>query len=123
MHQVRILLLAASLMWPGVAMAAPDQATSAPTLPSEHRLSPDQIETVLTDAARKRELAEPAEEKLPPPIHGEIGFAIGTGGYRSAFGTAVVPLPGDGAAILSFGTDRFRPDQFRPGRGVYYQER
>ena len=47
-----------------------------------------------------------SDENLPPPIHGEIGFSIGTGGYRSAYGTAVVPLAGDGVAILSFGTDR-----------------
>ena|SRR5688572_13186123 len=123
MHQLRVLLLASSLMFPGAAMAAPDQAPSTSTLPSEHRLSPQQIETVLTDAARRRELVEPTEDKLPPAIHGEIGFAIGTGGYRSAFGTAVVPLPGDGVAILSLGTDRFGPSQFGPGRGGYYQER
>jgi len=35
-------------------------------------------------------------------IEGELGVAIGTGGYREEFGTAVVPLGKDGTAILSF---------------------
>lgn len=109
MRQVRRLLLASSLALPGAALAGPDQAPTAMT--SEHRLSPDQIETVLDDAARKRDLARSSGERLPPPIHGEIGFSIGTGGYRSAYGTAVVPLTGDGVAILSFGTDRFEIDR------------
>jgi hypothetical protein len=41
------------------------------------------------------------------PIHGEVGFEIGTGGYRSAFGTAIVPLAGDGVAIISLGSTDF----------------
>lgn len=118
MRQFRILLVAASLALPGGALAAPDQAQSASALPSEHRLSPDQVKAVLEDAARRRGAAEPSEERLPPPIHGEIGFSIGTGGHRSAFGTAVVPLPGDGVAILSLGTDRFDS-----GRDFHYRER
>ena len=104
MRRVRVSLLASSLALPGTALAAPDQPLSP--IASEHRLSPDQIEAVLDDAARKREPAPLTDENLPPPIHGEIGFSIGTGGYRSAYGTAVVPLSGDGVAILSFGTDR-----------------
>jgi len=118
MRNVRILLLAWPLGLSAAALAAPDPASSATAPASEHRLSPDQIKTILDDAARKRELADPLDEALPPAIHGEMGFAIGTGGYRSAFGTAVVPLPGDGAAILSFGTDRFGP-----ARDFHYRDR
>ena len=88
------MLLASSIALSGASLAAPDQAQSATGMASEHRLSPAEIETVLDDAARRRELAEPSEERLPPPIQGEIGFSVGTGGYRSAYGTAVVPLPG-----------------------------
>jgi len=116
MRRVWVSLLISSLALPGTALAAPDQAPLP--MASERRLSPDQIETVLDDAARKRELAPLADENLPPAIHGEIGFSIGTGGYRSAYGTAVVPLPGEGVAILSFGTDRLGP-----GRDYYYRER
>lgn len=110
MHQVRILLLASSLISPGAALAASDPAQTPAAQPSERRLSADEIETILDTAARKRELAQSTEDMLPPPIHGEIGFAVGTGGYRSAFGTAVVPLSDDGVAILSFETDRFQRD-------------
>lgn len=116
MRRVWVSLLASSLALPGTALAAADQAPSPMT--SEHRLSPDQIEKVLDDAARKREPAQSFDESLPPPIHGEIGFSIGTGGYRSAYGTAIVPLPGDGVAILSFGADRLGS-----APGYYYRER
>ena len=104
MRRVWVWLLASVLALPGTALAAPDQPPSP--MASEHRLSPDEVAAVLDDAARKRELAPLSDESLPPPIHGEIGLSIGTGGYRSAYGTAVVPLAGDGVAILSFGTDR-----------------
>ena len=105
------MLLAFSIALPGASLAAPDGAQPDTGMASEHRLSPAEIATVLDDAARRRELAEPSEEKLPPPIQGEVGFSIGTGGYRSAYGTAVVPLPGKGVAILSLGTDRFDFDR------------
>jgi hypothetical protein len=104
MRRVWVPLLASSLALPGTALAAPDQPWTP--MASEHRLSPDEIEMVLDDAARKREPAQSFDDSLPPPIHGEIGFTVGTGGYRSAYGTAVVPLGGDGVAIVSFGTDR-----------------
>jgi hypothetical protein len=112
MHRLPILLLASTLF-----LSAPALAQSTSAMPSEHRLSEAEIEQVLDTAARRREgggpsgdVAEPAEGRLPPAIHGEVGFSVGTGGYRSAFGTAIVPLPGDGVAVLSFGTDRYRFD-------------
>ena len=52
------------------------------------------------------EIAYP-DDKLPPAIHGEVGFTVGTGGYRSAYGTAIVPLKDDGVAIISLGTTDF----------------
>ncbi len=107
MHRVRTLILVSALLVPGTALAAQDPAQPAA---SERRLSPDQVEAILNDAARKRDPAQSVEDALPPAIHGEIGFSVGTGGYRSAFGTAVVPLPGDGVAVVSFGTDRFDRD-------------
>ena len=108
MHRTWIWLLASSLILPGTALAAADPPSTAP-IPSEHRLSPGEIETILDAAARKRELAEQQATGTSLPIHGEIGFSIGTGGYRSAFGTAIVPLPDDGVAIFSFETDKFSP--------------
>ncbi len=114
MHRLRLPLLASSLLWSGMARAADPPPQPAQPIASEHRLSPAEIEQVLADAARKREQGPPVaqapeldDDKLPPPIHGEVGFAIGTGGYRSAFGTAIVPLPGDGFAAFSFESSRF----------------
>lgn len=78
----------------------------------EHRLSQEQVDQVLADAAKKREAAEAQAEaeakKRGLPIHGEVGFAIGTGGYRSAYGTAIVDLPDGGVAQFSMGTGRDR---------------
>ena len=109
---MRVLLLGWLLILPGAALAA-DPAQPAPATSSEHRLSADQVEKILDDAARKRELAEMSSEGTGPAIHGEVGFSVGTGGYRSAFGTAVVPLPGDGVAILSLGTENFGHIRYR----------
>jgi hypothetical protein len=111
-----VSLLPLSIALPGTALAAPDQP--ATPVVTEHRLTPDQIEKVLDDAARKREQVPLSDENLPLPIHGEVGFSVGTGGYRSAYGTAVVPLTGDGVAILSVGVDRLGP-----GHDYYYRER
>jgi hypothetical protein len=40
-------------------------------------------------------------------IHGEVGAAIGTGGYRSMYGTAAIPIGENGGAIVSFENSRF----------------
>jgi hypothetical protein len=112
------MLLAWLIALPGAALATLDQAQPATGISPERRLSPAEIESVLNDAVRRRELAEISDQALPPPIHGEVGISIGTGGYRSAFGTAIVPLPGDGVAILSLGTDRFGSD-----RDFHHKER
>ena len=105
-----------------IALLAPTSANAAEPAPppsSEHRLSPEQVEKVLEEASRKRQgsgslggLDEPQSEAGPMPVHGEVGFSIGSGGYRSAYGTAVVGLPGDGAAVLSVGTQRLPDHQF-----------
>ena len=83
---------------------------AAPAAPSEIRLTQAEIDRVLADAAHKREArpqpvdAGPAERKL----HGEVGFEIGSDGYRSVYGTSVLELPDDGFAILSFQSVRGR---------------
>ena len=67
----------------------------------EHRLSPVEIQKILDEAAARRALAGDPE---PRRVEGELGVAIGTGGYREVFGTAVVPLGQTGTAILQFDT-------------------
>jgi hypothetical protein len=41
------------------------------------------------------------------PIHGEFGALIGTGGMRSVYGTAAIPIGENGGAIVSFENSRF----------------
>ena len=92
-------------------LAAPLSAQSAPAkpLPSEVRLTPDQVDAVLDEAAQKRETAPLAENKPPLPIHGEVGFEVGTGGYRSIFGTVGTRLSDDGFASFSFDSSQQSP--------------
>lgn len=100
MHLQRYLILASALLIPAAAHAADPVAPAAP-LASEHRLSDTEVAKVLDSAAQKREAAEQAD-RPGRQVHGEMGFAIGTGGYSSVHGTAVVPILKDGVAILSF---------------------
>lgn len=109
MRPLRYLLLTTALLAPSLALAAP-----ASPLPSQVRLSDEEKEKVLEAAASRNRAPSAAKVELadegkdaPAPIHGEVGVEIGTGGYRSAYGTAVVPLKGDSVAIISLGTSDF----------------
>ena len=96
-------LLALAILAPSAAYAAPDEVPA----PSEIRLSQEEIDKVLEEAARKREHPQPSAENPKRQVHGEVGFSVGTGGYRSAYGTAIVPLENDGFAIFSLDTSDF----------------
>ena len=107
-----------------LALAAPAVAEESPVpapIASEHRLTPDEVEQVLAEVAAKRASAEkgtaaPAvetdAEALEPlhPIYGDVGFSIGTGGYRSAFGSALYPIGQDGFAAISLNFDNWDLD-------------
>ena len=113
------LIIALALVLPAAADAADRPA--APLEPV-HRLSEGEVDRILDTAAKKRETVQPMDgeidgERPLPQVHGEVGFEIGTGGYRSAFGTAVVPLGEEGLAIISFDTIDFG------SRGQYYDYR
>ena len=82
----------------GFAMAGPALAADPPSADTR-RLSEAEVKQILDTAETKR--AEPDAQSVRK-VEGELGVAIGTGGYREAFGTAVVPLGGSGVAILSF---------------------
>ena len=94
--RVTILIAAMALPAPMLAADAPRAAIG-----DEHRLSPVEIQKILDEAAARRALAGDPE---PRRVEGELGVAIGTGGYREVFGTAVVPLGQTGTAILQFDT-------------------
>lgn len=100
--RLRTCLLASALLAAALS-AAPAFAADGPraAIGDEHRLSPAEVQKILDQATARRDLAGDPE---PRRIEGELGVAIGTGGYREAFGTAVVPLGQDGTAIISFDT-------------------
>lgn len=80
-----------------------------------HRISPEEAEAV-QDAAAKRNINAPSlgEQRVTDGrIHGEIGFGIGTGGYNTVFGTAIVPLGDSGIAAFSFERTDFGRRRYR----------
>ena len=103
MKPVPGLIITAALLTPSLAQAQASQPATA----SERRLSPQQIEEVLSEAAKKREATaiqdgpQPIGPSAEPQVHGEVGFAIGTGGYREVFGSAIYPVGDGGAAAIS----------------------
>ena len=98
---------------------AEEIAVPAP-IASEHRLTPEQVEQVLAEVAARRASSqkgtapavETATKELEPlnPIHGEVGFSIGTGGYRSAYGSALYPIGQEGFAAISLNFDNWDLD-------------
>ena len=106
------MLALAALLCPGLAPAQTPAAPAPAPTPDEHRLTPEQIEAVLAEAAARRaaeakrapmEVApdQHAEDQPGPQVQGEVGLSIGTGGYREAYGTAIYPLEGGGVAAIS----------------------
>ncbi|CAN5191643.1 hypothetical protein BH09PSE3_BH09PSE3_00730 [soil metagenome] len=94
---------------------------TAPTLALADTISltPEQVEAAKEAGARRN--AQDAALGLEPgrdrSIHGEMGVAIGTGGYRSMYGTAIVPL-GDNATLgLSFEREQYNDRYGRYRRG------
>lgn len=53
-------------------------------------------------------------------MHGEVGVAVGTGGYRSAYITSVMPLGDKGTLALSFSQDRNARGYYRGAYGYPY---
>lgn len=82
-------------------IVAPGLAAERVATADVRRLSPVEVKAILDAAAARREADIVPETRR---VEGEVGVAIGTGGYREVFGTAVVPIGKDGAAIVSFDT-------------------
>ena len=116
------LLVLTSTATPCLAQAEPAEAPffsgtipADPSVPGTVRLTPEQREAALEYGASHPDRAIDGDAPSDGKIHGEVGVAIGTGGYRSTYGSAVVPLGDTGAAAFSFQTDRnnFRRRDFR----------
>jgi len=110
-----------------IALAAAQAAAGPAPAGSERRLTPEQVETILAEAAAKREASEkrdPAtieiadlEPMRAPQVHGEFGIGMGTGGYREIFGSGIYPMGLDGVAAVSFdfvdwGNRRYPRDRY-----------
>jgi hypothetical protein len=79
------------------------------------RLTPEQAEAAIESGAARQAKKPEYLQELPQPdraIHGEVGVAIGTGGYRSIYGVVGVPLGDSGEMVLAYNQER--------GRGYYY---
>ena len=109
-----------------IALAAAQVAADPAPSGAGHRLTPEQIETVLAEAAAKREASErsaPAtveiedlEPMRAPPVHGEFGIGMGTGGHREIFGTGIYPMGMNGGAAISFDFVDFGNRTYRRNR-------
>nr|WP_089217901.1 hypothetical protein [Sphingomonas laterariae] len=105
MAMLRPALIASTLL-----LCAPGAFAQAADAPQGEviRLTPEQKEEVLSRAGGAK--VEPAIGELPisgaRQVHGEMGFMIGTGGMRGAYGTAAVPLGENADATVSFETLR-----------------
>ena len=115
------LALAAALALPVVAHA---QATPAADAPVAQDRTGEQIEAWLNEEP-VRGVAATAQQDVAPvrdrAIHGEVGFALGSNGYRSAYGIANMPL-GDSSdltvAVAGAHSDGFKTrDGYRLGGG------
>ena len=67
----------------------------------------------LKDAPPANQADDTSGPEGPPPkpdgkIHGEVGAAIGTGGYRSAYGVVHIPIGATGSATIAVATGRGR---------------
>ena len=116
-----------SILIAAIALATAQNAADPAPGNGEHRLTPEQIEAVLAEAAARREAADeraqltieiPGLDPLPPPqLHGEFGIGMGTGGYREVFGTGIYPMGQDGVAAVTFdfvdfGNRSYRRDRY-----------
>lgn len=110
-------LFVTSLALTGVAQAAPE--APAGKLVS---LTPAQVEAA-KEAAAERNMKAAAlgidtgamPDRSP---HGEVGISVGTGGYRSIYGSTVMPLGKNGVLAMSF--ENTQNDPYRYGYGYGY---
>ena len=112
--RTRLLILAAAL----AGLAGPALAEDAPV--STASQSTDQkIAAWLGDEAppspakttrdRPEEfLRDPSDGNGDRKIHGEVGAAIGSGGYRSAYGVVNIPIGKSSSATIAVSTGRGR---------------
>ena len=93
----------------------PASAADAPVAGTLYQLSPQEVNAIKARAAERGDAPAVQVDAIDVPdvpspkrqVHGEVGFGIGTNGYRSVFGTVVYPLGDDGFAAFSFENSDF----------------
>ncbi len=90
------------------------QATAAETTGPIANERSDDVAAQISDYIKESALADAAgaPNTIAPPardraIHGEAGFAVGSGGYRSAYGVAVMPVGENGTATVGVADTRY----------------
>ncbi|WP_219892436.1 hypothetical protein [Aquisediminimonas profunda] len=109
-----IIITAASLVTSANTVSTAEPLASPPA-GIVHRLTAKDAEAI-QEAASRRAIDRVAIDDLHVPdgqIHGEIGFGVGTGGYTSVFGAAIVPLGDNGIAAFSFERTNFGRRHYR----------
>ena len=109
MRLCRSMLIAAGVALAGAtsALAADESAPVA----TASRTTDQKISDWLKDAPPLEAADDQSgpEGPAPPPdrrVHGEFGAAIGTGGYRSAYGVVQIPIGKTGSATIAAATGR-----------------
>jgi len=106
--------------WPALAQPAAPVATTAdpnaPVATADKSVTDAQIRAWINDAPPPT-VSDPhdgvaVDKPLPPQIHGEAGITVGSGGYRSVFATAIMPLNGNAtlgvaASDTQYGANRW----------------
>jgi len=77
--------------------AAPEAETTASTAPARPLTTQEQIAAFVAANApaedgRRGVLPAERDEDGPRKIHGSMGVSVGTGGYRSAYASALIPV-------------------------------
>ena len=94
-----------------VAQAAPTPTPTPTPSTDTIRLSDAERDAILnSNTVESAAIARGEREESGKPglgIHGEVGAAIGTNGYRSAYGVAAIPLGDNAGAVVSFESTQF----------------
>lgn len=91
-------------------LAAAEPAAPAVTAPPAETLdTAEQIKRWLADspaAGPEEAYGDGVRLGRDRQIHGEVGVAVGTGGYRSGYITSVMPIGETGTLALTFGQEK-----------------
>jgi hypothetical protein len=99
-------------------------ANDAPSAPAVAPLDDTaaQIQRWIAESPARSEDGQSLDLRRDRQVHGEVGVAVGTGGYRSAYVTSVMPIGERGTLALSIGQSRNVPGLYRGAYGYPYGE-